>query len=91
MISPPTRVSVDSTVVAGRGADGGARDHLGPARRVRTGAEGGAIRNVTKAVADAVGEDVGNSTWVVIEEIQRGDWGIGGRDVGLAPPPKEGQ
>ncbi len=40
------------------------------------------IRNVTNAVADALGEEVRDSTWVVIEEIQQGDWGVGGRDFG---------
>ena len=53
------------------------RDEYGPEQKAAL------IRNVTDAVADAVGEDVRDSTWVVIEEIQRGDWGVGGRDVGL--------
>ena len=50
------------------------------------------IRNVTNAVAEALGEEVRDSTWVVIEEIRRGDWGVGGRDTGLGwPPRREGE
>ncbi len=48
------------------------------------------IGNVTEAVADAVGEEVRDSTWVVIEEIRRGDWGVGGRDFGLGWPGPRG-
>ena len=52
------------------------RDAYGPQQKAEL------IGNVTDAVAAALGEDVRDSTWVVIEEIQRGDWGVGGRDAG---------
>ena len=52
------------------------RDEYGPEQKAAL------IRNVTNGVADAVGEEVRELTWVVIEEIQRGDWSAGARDVG---------
>ncbi len=60
------------------------RDEYGPQQKAEL------IRNVTDAVAHALGEDVRDSTWVVIEEIQRGDWGVGGRDVGPGRPRSRG-
>jgi len=41
------------------------------------------IRKVTEAVIPFVGEKLRDNTWVLIEEIANGSWGIGGRTFGL--------
>jgi 4-oxalocrotonate tautomerase len=41
------------------------------------------IHNVTEAVIPFVGETLRQNTWVLIEEINSGAWGIGGRAFGL--------
>lgn len=41
------------------------------------------IHRVTEAIIPFVGEKLRNSTWVLIEEIASGSWGIGGKAVGL--------
>ncbi|HET9410213.1 MAG TPA: 4-oxalocrotonate tautomerase family protein [Candidatus Sulfotelmatobacter sp.] len=41
------------------------------------------IHRVTEAVVPFVGEKLRENTWVMIEEIASGSWGIGGRAFGL--------
>jgi 4-oxalocrotonate tautomerase len=41
------------------------------------------IGDVTEAVIPFVGEALRNSTWVLVEEIKNGSWGIGGKPFGL--------
>lgn len=41
------------------------------------------IHAVTEAVIPFVGERLRQSTWVLIEEIKSGSWGIGGKAFGL--------
>jgi 4-oxalocrotonate tautomerase len=41
------------------------------------------IHDITEAVVPYVGEGLRQSTWVVIEEVQSGAWGIGGKAFGL--------
>ena len=41
------------------------------------------IRQVTEAIIPFVGEKLRGNTWVLIEEIASGSWGIGGKAFGL--------
>ena len=41
------------------------------------------IHDVTEAVMPFVGEGLRESTWVVVEEVKSGAWGIGGRSFRL--------
>ena len=41
------------------------------------------IHRVTEAVIPFVGENLRDNTWVLIEEIASGSWGIGGKAFGL--------
>jgi 4-oxalocrotonate tautomerase len=41
------------------------------------------IGDITEAVIPFVGEALRNSTWVLVEEIKNGSWGIGGKPFGL--------
>jgi 4-oxalocrotonate tautomerase len=41
------------------------------------------IHEVTEAVVPFVGEKLRENTWVLIEEIASGAWGIGGKAFGL--------
>jgi len=41
------------------------------------------IRGITEAVIPFVGERLREATWVLVEEIKSGAWGIGGRPFGL--------
>ena len=41
------------------------------------------IHKVTEAVIPFVGEKLRDNTWVLIEEIASGSWGIGGEAFGL--------
>jgi 4-oxalocrotonate tautomerase len=41
------------------------------------------IRQVTEAVIPFVGEKLRDNTWVLIEEVASGSWGIGGKAFGL--------
>ena len=43
----------------------------------------GLIHKVTEAVIPFVGEKLRDNTWVLIEEIASGSWGIGGKAIGL--------
>ena len=49
------------------------------------------IRRVSDAMTEVIGRDVADPTWVVIEEIHRGDWWFGDREPGMRrPPPDQG-
>ena len=39
------------------------------------------IEKVTDAMVSVEGENMRKVTWVVIEEVKSGDWGIGGKGV----------
>lgn len=39
------------------------------------------IRKLTDAMVSIEGESMRPVTWVVVEEIKSGDWGIGGKSV----------
>lgn len=47
------------------------------------------IRRVSEAMAEVIGRGAAGATWVVIEEIQRGDWWFGGSNAGIRPPSTE--
>lgn len=42
------------------------------------------IAQVTDGMANAIGEGVRPATWVIVEEVKSGDWGIGGKALTLA-------
>jgi 4-oxalocrotonate tautomerase len=42
------------------------------------------IEDITEAVIPYVGEAVRANTWVLVEEVKSGAWGIGGKPLGLA-------
>ena len=42
------------------------------------------IADITEAVIPYVGEAVRANTWVLVEEVKSGSWGIGGKAFGLA-------
>ena len=39
------------------------------------------IRKLTDAMVSIEGENMRGVTWVVVEEVQSGDWGIGGQPL----------
>jgi 4-oxalocrotonate tautomerase len=41
------------------------------------------IREITEAVIPFVGERLREATWVLVEEVKSGAWGIGGKPFGL--------
>ncbi len=41
------------------------------------------ISDITEATIPFVGEALRTSTWVLVEEIKSGSWGIGGKPFGL--------
>jgi len=41
------------------------------------------IRGVTEAVIPFVGERLREATWVLVEEVKSGAWGIGGKPFSL--------
>ena len=41
------------------------------------------IGDITEAVIPSVGEIVRSNTWVLVEEVKSGAWGIGGKAFGL--------
>ena len=41
------------------------------------------IADITEAVIPYVGEAVRANTWVLVEEVKSGSWGIGGNALGL--------
>ena len=36
------------------------------------------IRKLTDTFVNVIGEDIRPITWVIIEEVKNGDWGMGG-------------
>ena len=42
------------------------------------------IADITEAVIPYVGEVARANTWVLVEEVKSGSWGIGGKALGLA-------
>lgn len=42
------------------------------------------IAGITDAMVAVEGENLRGVTWVVVEEVRSGDWGIGGRGLGTA-------
>ena len=51
------------------------RDALTPAERERL------IAALTDATASVVGQDVRQYIWVLIDELDSGDWGMGGQPI----------
>lgn len=47
------------------------------------------IEKITEAMIEVEGEAMRDLTWVVIEEVKRGDWAIGGRFPSPKPMSKE--
>jgi 4-oxalocrotonate tautomerase len=45
------------------------------------------IEKITEAIIEVEGEGMRHFTWVVIEEVKQGDWGIGGKPVSLKAKP----
>jgi 4-oxalocrotonate tautomerase len=43
------------------------------------------IDNITEAMVKVEGEGMRELTWVVIEEVKRGDWAIGGKPISPKP------
>ena len=41
------------------------------------------IRGITEVVIPFVGEQLRDATWVLVEEVKSGAWGIGGKPFGL--------
>jgi 4-oxalocrotonate tautomerase len=41
------------------------------------------IQQVTEAMVSSIGEAVRPATWVLVEEIKSGDWGVGGHGLTL--------
>lgn len=41
------------------------------------------IEDVTDVMVSVSGENLRSATWVVIQEIKSGNWGIGGKSLGL--------
>jgi 4-oxalocrotonate tautomerase len=39
------------------------------------------VRKLTDAMVDIEGENMRSVTWVVVEEVKSGDWGIGGNPL----------
>lgn len=42
------------------------------------------IRKITDAMVSIEGENLRPVTWVIVEEVKSGDWGIGGNGVTVA-------
>jgi 4-oxalocrotonate tautomerase len=41
------------------------------------------IQGITETVIRYVGERLREATWVLVEEVKSGAWGIGGKPIGL--------
>ncbi len=41
------------------------------------------VRSVTDAIVSLRGESLREATWVVVEEVKSGNWGIGGKTLTL--------
>jgi 4-oxalocrotonate tautomerase len=42
------------------------------------------VRQLTDAMVAIEGENMRQVTWVIVEEVQSGDWGIGGKPLSTA-------
>ena len=42
------------------------------------------VRRLTDTMVDIEGENMRQVTWVVVEEVKSGDWGIGGQPLSTA-------
>jgi 4-oxalocrotonate tautomerase len=42
------------------------------------------VRRITDTMVSIEGESLRPVTWVLIEEVKGGDWGIGGKPLGVA-------
>ena len=42
------------------------------------------VRKLTDAMVSIEGENMRPVTWVIVEEVQSGDWGIGGKSLTTA-------
>ncbi len=42
------------------------------------------IRRLTETMVEIEGENLRPSTWVIVEEVKSGDWGVGGSGVTAA-------
>ena len=42
------------------------------------------IRKLTDTMVSIEGENLREVTWVVVEEVKSGDWGVGGKALGTA-------
>jgi 4-oxalocrotonate tautomerase len=42
------------------------------------------VKNLTEAMVSVEGENMRPVTWVIVEEVKSGDWGIGGKPVTTA-------
>jgi 4-oxalocrotonate tautomerase len=42
------------------------------------------IQKITDAVTTTISEKLRDVTWVIVNEVKSGDWGIGGKPLGLA-------
>lgn len=41
------------------------------------------IQKITEVVVSFAGENLRQATWVVIQEVKSGNWGVGGKALGL--------
>lgn len=46
------------------------------------------IKKITEAMIEVEGEGMRDLTWVVIEEVEPGDWVIGGKPINPKPKPQ---
>ncbi|MPZ69780.1 MAG: 4-oxalocrotonate tautomerase [Actinobacteria bacterium] len=46
--------------------------------------KGEIVESLTEAMVSIEGENMRGVTWVVVEEVQSGDWGIGGKALTTA-------
>ncbi|MBA3249980.1 MAG: 4-oxalocrotonate tautomerase family protein [Geodermatophilaceae bacterium] len=46
--------------------------------------KGEMVRTLTDAMVDIEGEAMRSVTWVVVEDVKSGDWGIGGKPLTTA-------
>jgi 4-oxalocrotonate tautomerase len=42
------------------------------------------IRKVTDAVTEVTSEKLRDVTWVIVDQVKSGSWGVGGQALGLA-------
>ncbi|MFC4945410.1 4-oxalocrotonate tautomerase family protein [Pseudonocardia sp. GCM10023141] len=65
-----------------KGGDGhAAHQRQGHRRRVHRRAEGEMVKSLTEAMVAIEGENLRGVTWVVIDEVKSGDWGVGGNQL----------